>query len=592
MSPPALGDSSAGMSLRRVKQELRRVREHAASREAAERELGSRPAKGDGLRAEVEERRLRRVFKRTIDEPLHRVEEVLSQRERLLREESSQGSSGAITLEAFKENVLLDRYHFVGFAINLGFGGINSSLDDFGTALHHAVRRGNARTVEELLRHGANADAESPLGSFPVLDVWVFYKSGLPRARGEERGVVALCGGIFRLLAEHGAFVDHRDLRGWTSLMHAALLGVTDLVVLLLGLKADPGMVDAEGRSAADLAGGAGHLEVQRLLSSWPSISAEVARTDFRVAWSKFLRDPTARIDDGVDVTSSLGNLDFQLTTLKLSRPEGVRIDDSLLREVRLKDHENGSLALHMIRAPPGKREAIGAAGMLKDSPPEKGVSELGRRRQVAAKNVARDGKFLEFTRRPATSSALLMSLRKPSAPLVGTAEENDEMRRIGSQGPEHELARQLASMESQIRALPFGRKPQRIHGTNSIGAYDKGLKFKAPTEKQSLMAQLSGEERLPNLLDSSFPAPTDSSLIGEKGRFKFVEVKLLPRFARDNRLLKVESPSLRSTNCFEDGGNHTRGRLQCGHNSRGVLEKPWAYVEHNYRSVNTDRTV
>ena len=91
------------------------MREHAASREAAERELGSRPAKGDGLRAEVEERRLRRVFKRTIDEPLHRVEEVLSQRERLLREESSQGSSGAITLEAFKENVLLDRYHFVGF---------------------------------------------------------------------------------------------------------------------------------------------------------------------------------------------------------------------------------------------------------------------------------------------------------------------------------------------------------------------------------------------------------------------------------------------------------------------------------------------
>ena len=64
-------------------------------------------------------------------------------------------------------------------------------------------------------------------------------------------------------------------------------------------------------------------------------------------------------------------------------------------------------------------------------------ISNLTRRRLQAAKNVAIDAKFLKFTTRLSTNSALLLPLRTPQAPLVETEEEHSQLRAIAAQGKE-----------------------------------------------------------------------------------------------------------------------------------------------------------
>lgn len=587
-------DAVCWMSLRRVKQELRRVREHEAARKARENELVSTTrASKDEVRADVVERRLRRAFRRTIDEPLQRIEESLVSREKLLSEEILEEKCQAVTFEAFLENVAKDRYHFVGYAVNLGFRSINRTFDDFGTALHHAVRLGHCRTTEELLRHGADANSESPLGSFPELDVWVLYKRGLPRGAAAERETVSRCGKLLRLLARHGALLNHQDTRGYTCLMHAAALGITEIVLLLLGFKADPRILTADGKTAADLARDSGNVEVQRLLLSWPSIAAEIARSDFRTTWLRFLADPEAAVGGEQDVVSSLIDLEFQLSTLRLSRPDEVRVDDDLLRESQQLENELQRAALSVKKPVSRENRQLRVRGASKQTESRVESRSLNSRRQRAAETVARDGKFLEFTWRPATLSALMIPLRKPAAPLVGTAEDGDELRRICSQGPDHDVARQLASMEAQIKALPFGRKPQRIHSTNAIGAYDKGLKFKEPNEMQSLLNRLSEADAAPVVsINSQASEHVDSEPIANNKRFKFVETRLLPELQHLHTTSRamVAAPTL--PNYSYDSVTYAKGRLESAHNLRGPIEMPWAFVEHNYRTVSTDRTV
>ena len=50
---------------------------------------------------------------------------------------------------------------------------------------------------------------------------------------------------------------------------------------------------------------------------------------------------------------------------------------------------------------------------------------------------VAVDAKFLKFTSRLSTNSALLLPLRTPAAPLVETEEEHSRRRAIAAQGKE-----------------------------------------------------------------------------------------------------------------------------------------------------------
>jgi len=76
----------------------------------------------------------------------------------------------------------------------------------------------------------------------------------------------------------------------------------------------------------------------------------------------------------------------------------------------------------------------------LEASSPAVGSGYLSQRRLRAAHGVALDAKFLPFTSRLSTSSALLLPLRKPQAPLVETEEEHSVLRAITSQGKDFDI--------------------------------------------------------------------------------------------------------------------------------------------------------
>jgi hypothetical protein len=63
----------------------------------------------------------------------------------------------------------------------------------------------------------------------------------------------------------------------------------------------------------------------------------------------------------------------------------------------------------------------------------------INQRRMKLARSVALDAKFLRFTKKLATNSAILIPLRTPQAPLEETEEEHDIIRKITSQGKDFE---------------------------------------------------------------------------------------------------------------------------------------------------------
>jgi ankyrin repeat protein len=133
---------------------------------------------------------------------------------------------------------------------DLGFRGFIG-----GTALHWASYGGNREVQEALLAAGAD----------PTLRDHEYDCT--PRAFGIC--VVAswdLPNQLVRVLAADPGVLNLNDGRG-TGLHEAARAGNADIVKLLLTAGADRALVDREGKTALDLAQGAGHDAVVALLS-------------------------------------------------------------------------------------------------------------------------------------------------------------------------------------------------------------------------------------------------------------------------------------------------------------------------------------
>lgn len=119
------------------------------------------------------------------------------------------------------------------------------------TALHLAAFFGTDEAVEPLLDAGAAVDAASrnPMRVTPL-----------------HAAAAGRHGAICRLLVERGADVNAVQRDSFTPLMAAARNGDEALVALFIGAGADPAARADDGRSAADLAGEAGHEELARAL--------------------------------------------------------------------------------------------------------------------------------------------------------------------------------------------------------------------------------------------------------------------------------------------------------------------------------------
>lgn len=74
---------------------------------------------------------------------------------------------------------------------------------------------------------------------------------------------------VVACLLAKGAKVDHPLEPGWTPLMYAAFRGNRRIVLALLINGADLARQDRNGRTAADLAKSAGHLDCASLIKTW-----------------------------------------------------------------------------------------------------------------------------------------------------------------------------------------------------------------------------------------------------------------------------------------------------------------------------------
>jgi len=128
---------------------------------------------------------------------------------------------------------------------------INSRSKDGFTALHFACFFGQPEAARLLIESGAAVDAvaANPTKVMPL------------HSAASARNLEAA-----RLLLEHGAPVNARQQAGWVPLHAAAQNGDRPMVELLLKHRADPKLVNDEGRTSAMVAREKGHAEIAALL--------------------------------------------------------------------------------------------------------------------------------------------------------------------------------------------------------------------------------------------------------------------------------------------------------------------------------------
>jgi uncharacterized protein len=145
------------------------------------------------------------------------------------------------------------------------------------TPLAAAAYRGNATVVDELLAHGAKSNESDATGKTPIVYAAALGFTGIVRrlldtgvdvntrygndltalmwAAGYADGAgVVDAEKVVTLLLDRHAAVDAADNRGRTPLMIAAENGHAEIVDLLIGHGADPGLKDKAGKTALDLA--------------------------------------------------------------------------------------------------------------------------------------------------------------------------------------------------------------------------------------------------------------------------------------------------------------------------------------------------
>ena len=577
------------MNARKISQEIKRLKERAVQREqkfqALESEISSKQAAREqqtAVQQEIVKRKALRVLKNSVGRRFERVEAVLLENESLLTDKDTNVDKEEDFL-AFKEAILLSRSHYVHYAVAKGFRSIHRTFDDFGTALHHAVRLGSISSTEELLIHGASPNIRSRLGNFPLHDVWVAFKRSYPHGKlSRLKEASSMCAHLIKLLCSYGSYVDHKDILGNTCLIYATQFQLIECVVLLLGFKADLSIVNSEGLSALDYAKLDAPSEIFSLFQSWESISKQFKKEDFHSLWNKFLSDPSATISSDLNAAEFLETLPFQLENRpkKLSSLEtDIRIEDELLEDAIRKDEEEAKNATKG-----------GTAIIIKAREPEKVVHaplSLRERRCRAAACVANDGTFLQFTKRPAMSSALLASLRTSDVPTLGTCEVTRE---TYYQALLSEKGEENTSSAGAAKTTP---------SKNFIGAYNQGVLCLNPSAKQSMNNQLvrrdhgfgydAKDVNRKNSIDGMVGTKTD---LLEDRRSRFVSPELLPHPKPNSCFPAFSADGSKPKSIYPLSVNYGRGRLQSTHNFRGVLENPWSTVNFDYRTVSTDRTV
>jgi ankyrin repeat protein len=155
------------------------------------------------------------------------------------------------------------------------------------TPLMWASASGDTRSIELLIRAGADIRAMSPTGITPMIiaaqrgnldAVQLLLDAGVDPAQQQRQGPTALYAAasfgherVVALLLRHGADVNARCGRGRTALMVAAsqTASTRDGIARLLNAGARPGTRDDDGNSAEDEAASAGREDLLEMFDAW-----------------------------------------------------------------------------------------------------------------------------------------------------------------------------------------------------------------------------------------------------------------------------------------------------------------------------------
>lgn len=131
-------------------------------------------------------------------------------------------------------------------------------------ALHFAVDNGLADVVSQLLEAGTSPSTIARAGGATCTPLHLAFD-----------------GDIAELLLRHGAPIDARDERGRTPLMHTAIHNRSEVTAVLLAAGAAQDLVDNDGKTALDIARGAGSTQVIEMIKeadTGPKITDERVR--------------------------------------------------------------------------------------------------------------------------------------------------------------------------------------------------------------------------------------------------------------------------------------------------------------------------
>lgn len=603
-----------------------------------------------------------------VGRPLEDAEEVLRQKEaEVEQQQHPRFPDTKKEIDRFMKNVLSGNQNYVLFAATLGYKSFNYQDPETGnSALHFAVKAGHVEMVDELLKYTADPNLRNRLGDTAIHDIWFFWGTKrFNRTKEEREEQEAKAHRMLHSILSYGGFVDSANQRGERALHIACRMGTTQIVLTLLGFRANHTLTTKEGKTAAQVAEENGRHEISKLFAIWEAIRHRFVHMDFLVLWKAFLRDFQAVITSEKSAEAVLLDLNMDLQVARVNREVqalekgGLTIDDTLLRQTytemknadaaaprpwhdtwaafveechakglfshalepsaasaaghqqqrefdpekrkrdaakahvesdagltraqlankKLPDRvvpeprprtREGTMAMKSrsrrrrastrstssiadsvsgsfqgspsrSRSPSGSPpprpsssamprislESIPSAGPFSPIETRSGVSASGsvmsgggtpsgtwdgrassfdaaagavstepprplsavqQRRMHSARLVALDAKFLRFTRRPATSSALFLSQRSPTAPLDGTEEQASIMRHITSQGKEYDLVEKNRTVDLRARLGFAVKEPPK----SSLGDYTDGIVVTLHGERDLLYNKLN----------------------------------------------------------------------------------------------------
>ena len=643
-----------------------------------------------------------------IDRPIDEAQEILRKKEvEVEMQQNPRFPDTKKEIDRFMRNVLSGNHNYVLFAATLGYKSFNYQDPETGnSALHFAIKAGYVEMVDELLKYTADPNLRNRLGDTAILDCWYFWGTKkFNRTKEEREAQEEKAHHMILSILSYGGFVDSTNQKGETALHIACRMGTTQIVLTLLGFRANVNVVTKEGKTAAQVAEENHRHDIAKLFAIWEAIRHRFVHMDFLTLWRAFLRDFQAVITSERSAQAILLDLNMDMQVTRVDREVtakvkgGLTIDDTLLRQTytKMKNadaaapkpwdptweafveecHAKGIFS-HAFEAPPDdilegaskkkKPDEVHAdsdAGLTRaqlankklpdrilpearprtreatisspsrgrsrrassrpsimagkfggdhsqspsrskspgrsqssgDSPfnvrlptislesipsdtpfspletysaansragtmtgtttfssgnfntlsgtaegdVQRPVSAVQQRRIHSARLVALDAKFFRFTKRPATSSAMFLSLRSPTAPLDGTEEQKSIMRHITSQGKEYDLVAKNRKVDLRVRLGFAVKEPPKsgmgdyidgiivnINGERDL-LYNK-LNIKPMSDVEAIQAQMlaAAEERNKSKGAKEAVIQPKVDMVQDK-RLRFVEPVVIP---------------------------------------------------------------